>query len=88
MDTTTWRIEIEVALKRNEETWADVVGSTLTADEMSVQFNTGYGNSEGAPFTLWTHNRVYFPAVYNGDEWVESVPRHPCDEETVHVGGE
>lgn len=54
------------------------------------EFDNGYGTSEGYPFTLWTKTHVYFPVVYDGSEWVESVPRNPPDtpEPKEHVGGE
>lgn len=51
------------------------------------QFHDGYGGEEGLPFTLWTKERVYFPVVYDGSEWVASVPRNPNGEATEHVGG-
>jgi hypothetical protein len=50
-------------------------------------FNSGYGGANGAFFTVWTENRVYFPVGYDGAEWVTSVPRNPNGEATRHVGG-
>lgn len=50
-------------------------------------FDSGCGGVEGDAFTVWTANRVYFPAQYDGAEWCASVPRNPCDEATQHVGG-
>jgi hypothetical protein len=38
-------------------------------------------------FTAWTSRRVYFPATYDGDVWVTSVPRDPCDWAMEPVGG-
>ena len=86
-DRTTWRIMINKALKERGETWVDVVHCTLTEPELDTPFSRGYGGVDGKPFTLWTKRRVYFPACYDGAEWVESVPRDPCDEPTRHVGG-
>ena len=68
--------------------WENVVKCTLTEAELDVPFDSGYGGSRGKPFTLWTKTRVYFPVVYDGAEWVSSVPRDPCDAPTLHVGGE
>lgn len=51
------------------------------------KFDPGWGGTEGNAFTAWTEKRVYFPACYDGSEWVASVPRHPCDEATEHIGG-
>ncbi len=88
MAKTTWRKELDDALKANNEDWKDVAGNTLTEKELDTIFDNGYGGSEGCPFTLWTNHRVYFPVVYDGAEWVGSVPRDPCNEKTSHHGGE
>jgi hypothetical protein len=85
---TTWRILINDCLSGHNEIWEDVVKCTLSEMELDEKFDDGYGGSEGKPFTLWTKNRVYFPIVYDGAEWVESVPRNPCDEISGHFGGE
>lgn len=84
---TTWRIEIESEMRKRGETWADVVGCTLNAAGLDAEFEDFSGGTEGAPFTLWTSGRVYFPGCYDGAEWADSVPRNPCDEVTEHVGG-
>ena len=88
MTTTSWRSLLTDALTDQGETWEDVVESTLTDEALERRFDDGYGGSEGCAFTLWTFNRVYFPVVYDGAEWVSSVPRNPCDEATSHVGGQ
>lgn len=54
---------------------------------LDYNFDDGFGGTEGMPFTAWTEQRVYFPACYDGAEWIESVPRSPCDEATKHIGG-
>ena len=84
----SWADHLKVVLAKHGETWADVEAHTLTERELHARTPDGFGGSERAPFTLWTAKRVYFPAVYDGAEWVESVPRHPCKEKTKHVGGE
>lgn len=86
-DLTTWREQIEIEMRRHGETWADVVGCTLDDAALDRRFDCGFGGVQGAPFTLWTSRRAYFPAQYDGAEWVASVPRHPCGEPTEHVGG-
>jgi len=60
---------------------------TLTSEELDLEFDNGYGGVEGKPFTAWSKNYVYFPVCYDGKEWVESVPRNPCETKTEHVGG-
>lgn len=82
-----WKKLIEYEMKQQGETFDDVVECTLTDEELVVEFDSGYGGSEGAPFTLWTTNRVYFPVVYDGAEWVGSVSRNPDGKPTYHLGG-
>lgn len=83
---TSWRRDITSALGLNGETWDDVVGCTLDDAGLDREFYGGYGLIEGAPFTLWTKRRVYFPASYDGLEWVSSVSRKPDGKPTHHVG--
>lgn len=64
-----------------------IVSSTLTKSQSDEQFSCGYGCSEGCEFTAWGEKYVYFPATYDGAEWIAKVPRNPCDEPTKHVGG-
>lgn len=80
---STWRELINEALNGDE-----LISSTLTDNEMDVEFSSGYGSSAGKPFTAWSETRVYFPVVYDGAEWVGSAPRNPCDEACTHSGGE
>lgn len=85
---TTWRELIGAHLADQGEDWASVVESTLDEAHLDVEFNDGYGGSEGVAFTLWTGKRVYFPVVYDGAEWVASVARNPDGVATWHVGGQ
>lgn len=55
---------------------------------IDYEFNSGYGSSNGPAFTLWTECNVYFPGVYDGAEWIDSVPRNPCNISTAHIGGQ
>lgn len=59
----------------------------LSHPAWDVEFDAGYGGTEGAPFTVWTDGFVYFPVQYDGSEWASSVPRHPRDLTCNHVGG-
>ncbi len=83
----TWRELILSEMEDRGETWADVVHCTLYDEILDVEFDDGFGATEGKPFTLWTTNRVYFPRCYDGAEGVASVPRNPCNEVTEHIGG-
>jgi hypothetical protein len=84
---TSWREELESALKESGESWSDIQSSTLTDEELDKRFDDGYGGAEGLPFTVWTSRRVYFPVCYDGAEWVDSVSRFPDGKPTKHVGG-
>ena len=87
-DMTTWKEQILHEMKIVGETFQDVVSSTLTDEQLLKEFDSSYGHSQGLAFTLWTSNRVYFPVVYDGAEWVESVSRNPDGKPTHHVGGQ
>jgi len=84
---TTWRKKISKELEHNSESWSDIEMSTLTDSDLDIQFREGgYGEEDSIPFTAWTHTRVYFPVRYDGEEWVSSVPRNPCNQATEHIG--
>lgn len=85
---TTWKLLITEAMKQRRDSWENIEYCTLTADELEERFDSGYGCSDGKPFTLWTKDFVYFPVVYDGSEWADSVPRNPRDDPTYHVGGQ
>ncbi len=83
-ETTTWRKLIKLEMGEHGETFDDVVSAV---GDLDVEFDPGHGGTEGPPFTVWTRNRVYFPACYDGLEWVASVSRNPDGKPTEHVGG-
>lgn len=90
---------LDEALARHGEHWDDVEDMALAVNpgrwygdeppppSLDAPFDTGYGGPEGCHFTVWTGTRVYFPACYDGSEWVASVPRFPNGEAVAHVGG-
>ena len=93
-----WRNQIAWELEEQGETWEDVESLTWTNRPMSGgrsyektgsldEFLDLCDGGYTEPFTLWTAKRIYFPACYDSSQWVASVPRHPCDEATDHVGG-
>ena len=82
----TWNGLLKLALEKNGETMSSLVYSTLSQEEGDLVFDDDFGYQEGVKFTAWTEQRVYFPAVFDGREWVASVPRNPCDERTAHIG--
>lgn len=86
-DTTTWRKQFDQARKD----WSDqsvVVAIAPNDAALDVVFDPGWGGSEGPPVLIWTEERVYFPVVYDGSEWLESAPRNPVSEGQAHVGGQ
>ena len=88
-DMITWRSALEMALIGNGETLTDLESCDPPIDsaDMSREFDDSYGTSEGCAFAAYTAKRVYFPAVYDGAEWVASVPRHP-NGPIEHIGGQ
>lgn len=83
----TWRELISCEMNEHGDDW-DTAIVYPSCDVLDIEFDDSYGGSEGAPFTLWTQRRVYFPAVYDGSEWCASVARHPDGVATSHIGGE
>ena len=81
----TWKQLICAQMSLHNETFDDVESSTLSADDIKKETDGGYCG--GLPFTIWTSARVYFPACYDGDQWVESVARHPDGKPTEQIGG-
>lgn len=51
------------------------------------EFPIGYGGTLGCFFTAWSDDYVFFPACYDGSEWVDYVPRNPVPNATEHIGG-
>ena len=82
-----WKDMITERMLENGDRWENVEDTTLDAQELAKEFDNGYGGTEGAEFTLWTKHYVYFPACYDGSEWVASVPRNPNGHKTAHIGG-
>jgi len=82
-----WKNMIKREMADHGEDFDDTVSCTITENELLQKFDDGFGSVEGVPFTLWTAKRVYFPASYDGAEWVASVSRNPDATPTFHVGG-
>ena len=86
MSKTTWKEEIAIEMADHGETWLDVESCTLTESQLGAVFDCERHFKEGAPFTVWTKNRVYFPLEYDGAEHARSVSRHPDGIPTEHIG--
>lgn len=76
---STWRERINEEMAAQNDAWDEVLGMTLTQDDLDTAFD--HGNDAGKPFTLWTKSRVYFCVHSSGIPGVESVPRNPCTED-------
>ncbi len=82
----TWRHLIEEQFNLHNEWFQDISSIAPSFDVLNVPFD--YDNGEKGPaFTVWTKERVYFPATYDGNQWVASVSRDPDMVATDHVGG-
>ena len=84
-DPVLWQGE-EVEHPHDEN--GDIFGVKLTPTEQTEALDKPF-LKEWIPyyFTLWTKERVYFPAEYDSHQWCDSLPRNPCNEATRHVGG-
>ena len=85
-----WESIVKVCLADKVYPWDDVDFKKKHGDTpwYAVEFDSGYGGVEGIAFMLWTGSYVYFPIMYDGAEWVESVPRNPTDDVKLgHFGG-
>jgi hypothetical protein len=84
---TSWYELLKIAMKEDKEDFRKKK-CTITNKELKKSFDSGYGLSEGQPFTAWGEKWVYFPIVYDGAEWVGHAPRNPCEISMEHQGGE
>lgn len=84
---TTWRQLFDDARSDASDT-SLVVQVAPNEDVLDVEFDDDYGISEGPAVLVWTEDRVYFPVVYDGSEWLGSAPRNPTTEGQEHVGGQ
>ncbi len=80
MEGRSWKELILEEMAKHNECWEDAVSWVIglpypqgylcddlspTPDtELNRKFDEGFGSKEGAPFTVWTHKRVYFPVDY------------------------
>ena len=94
MSDVTWKQLIEEEMEDNQDTWDDVVDWKTDIDKDStswwdIEFSSSFGIAEGNPFLLWTKRFVYFPVVYDGSEWVGSVPikKGYSNRKLTHYGG-
>lgn len=104
MPTNTLRELVESELEAQDEAAADIEGIAVgprssyndgptklvngLADLEQYEGSTGYGGQTLPGVRVWTADRVYFKACYDGSEWVASLPRHPTDDERpVAIGG-
>jgi hypothetical protein len=85
---TSWMVLLLDEMNEHGEVVDDLESSTLSYQEIHEPFESGYGSSQGRPFTVWSKKRVYFPVTYDGKEWVGSVSRNPDGKPTAHIGGE
>ncbi len=84
---TTWRKAFEAERTGSPDS-SPVVAVAPDESVLDVEFDPGYGGSEGPAVLIWTESHVYFPVVYDGAEWLGCAPRNPVPEGQEHVGGQ
>lgn len=72
-----WKNVIVEVMKDHGDSWENVeaIAGDITIDP--------YDHKQvlhRPQWTVWTHDRVYFPEEYDGDYRSGSVPRHPSNE--------
>ncbi len=82
----SWYSMLEEAFEINGDDFSKMK-TTLSEEELKIEFDTGYGSILGKPFTAWGEKYVYFPVGYDGSECVGYAPRNVCDIKTMHWGG-
>ena len=87
-DVTTWRALMDDERESSGDTSPIVAAVAPSEDVLDIPFDAGYGSAEGKPVLVWTEDRVYYPVVYDGAEWLASVPRNPVGEGQAHSGGQ
>lgn len=92
---TTWKREFDEVQAKDKEaiehiafnnrllTWQEA----QDAPELQAWFYPDFGGVEGASFTAWSANWVYFPICYDGREWIGKAPRNPRNHSCEHQGG-
>lgn len=93
---TSWKELVREAIAVNGESLTDIVATTLGRKQFEAEFADNTPFPHGKPFTAWSKNFVYFPAVKisvgpDGEidlsEYVASAPRHVQRSVAVrHVG--
>jgi hypothetical protein len=76
MSDKTWRDLLAAEMQRRGD-----LGPFISAPFRDAVFDIDAHDHCDARWIAWTTARVYFPCDYD-TVWVDSVPRHPCDERT------
>ena len=80
-----WKDYIEDEMQKFGDSWENVVSCAPSEEKICEMFEIYDGYiCDPNPFTLWTETRVYFPAWYDSQFWVESVSREPDGKPTNH----
>lgn len=72
-ELTTWRKALD-HVRWIVEDQTPIIAVAPDETVLDVQFDPGYDGSEGPAVLVWSEERVYFPAVYDGAEWMASAP--------------
>ena len=91
---TTWKKQIDDILKAHGETMDNVVsivfednywGRVTKKNDIDFVLRQRFPSSRD--FAMWTKERVYFLATYDGGYWIDSVPRNPNGKAIDPIGG-
>ena len=80
----TWRELLELCM-REQGDLGPVVAFAPDRSAFDLDFTNPH-SEEITKVLAWTEHRVYFPVFYQGDRWIESVPRNPVPEGQEPVG--
>ena len=72
-----WREVIDEEMARCGDSWENVVQRNMTDEELDANMT---GDSPPDAWTIWTHERVYFPTVNDSRYGINSAPRNPSGE--------
>ena len=86
----TWKERIQALMAQQQDAWENIEHATpsITKGELTpINEPTKYVDADfyieeeqeayDHPFLIYTKGWIYFAVLYDGTNWVGSVPRHP-----------
>ncbi len=75
-----WYDELKKEFKKNDDDFKKYK-CTLTLKQLKHEYEV---LPSAQPFRAWSEKYVYFPIEYDGDNWLGSVLRNPCNKAFFH----